>query len=398
MHAQLQSTGPFETLSTGANEQLAVYIIQEIPRAMDGFNGLGMGLGTLSRLSAAKTRSISAENPTGEPGRGGMATEGTGAIPARELGQGWKVSPSIEIAGGETVTLAEIEGPGAVQHIWLTVHPRHWRTLVWRIWWDDEETPSVETPLGDFFCSGWGERCNVSSLPVAVNPAGGFNCYWEMPFRRRARITVENLSPDPVPALYYQITYTLTDMPDDCAYLHAQWRRSNPLPYQDVHTLLDGVQGQGHYVGTYLAWGVNNTGWWGEGEIKFYLDGDGEWPTICGTGTEDYFGGAWNFEHPPGEYGTYSTPFLGLPQVIRPDGLYRSQQRFGMYRWHVMDPIRFAEQLRVTIQALGWRAPLEGQKRYLPLQDDIASTALWYQTEPHAPFPVLPDLNGLEVV
>ena len=365
---------------------------------MTGFNGLGMGLGTLSRLSTAQTRSISAENPTGEPGRGGMATKGTGAIPARELGQGWKVSPSIEIAGGETATLADVEGSGAIQHIWLTVHPRHWRSLVWRIWWDDEETPSVETPLGDFFCSGWGERCNVSSLAVAVNPAGGFNCYWEMPFRRRARVTVENLSPDPVPALYYQLTYTLTEVPDDCAYLHAQWRRSNPLPYQEVHTLLDGVQGQGHYVGTYLAWGVNNTGWWGEGEIKFYLDGDADWPTICGTGTEDYFGGAWNFEHPPGEYGVYSTPFLGLPQVIKPDGLYRSQQRFGMYRWHVMDPIRFSEKLRVTIQALGWRSSLEGQKRYLPLQDDIASTALWYQTEPHAPFSSLPDLNGLEVI
>src|SRR5215203_2189697 len=397
MHARLQSTGPFETLSTGANEQPAVCIIQEIPRAMDGFNGLGMGLGTLSRLSAAQTRSISAENPAGEPGLGGMATEGTGAIPARELGQGWKVSPSIEIAGGQTVTLADITGPGAVQHIWLTVHPRHWRSLVWRIWWDDEETPSIETPLGDLFCNGWGERCNVSSLPVAVNPAGGFNCYWEMPFRRRARITVENLSPDPVPAIYYQVTYTLTEVPDDCAYLHAQWRRSNPLPYQEVHTLLDGIRGQGHYVGTYLAWGVNNTGWWGEGEIKFYLDADDEWPTICGTGTEDYFGGAWNFEHPPGQYGTYSTPFLGLPQVIRPDGLYLSQQRFGMYRWHVMDPIRFSEKLRVTIQALGWRSALEGQKRYLPLQDDIASTALWYQTEPHAPFPPAPSLNDLEV-
>src|SRR5215212_304281 len=254
---RLQSTGPFETLSTAANGSPAVWIIEEIPRDMDrlNFKGLGMGLGTLSRLSAAQTRSISAENPTGEPGRGGMTTEGTGAVPARELGQGWKVSPSIEIAGGETVTLADIAGPGAVQHIWLTVHPRYWRSLVWRMWWDDEETPSIETPLGDFFCNGWGERCNVSSLPVAVNPAGGFNCYWEMPFRRRARISIENLSPDPVPALYYQITYTLTDVPEDCAYLRAQWRRSNPLPYQEVHTLLDGIRGQGQYVGTYLAWG-----------------------------------------------------------------------------------------------------------------------------------------------
>ena len=365
---------------------------------MDTFDGLGVHLGNLSRLSAAETRSISAENFTGEKGAGGRATEGTGADAARELGQGWKVSPSIRIAGGETVTLAEIDGPGAIQHIWLTVHPTFWRRLVLRIYWDDEATPSVETPLGDFFANGWGERCNIASIPVAVNPAGGFNCYWEMPFRKRARITVENLVPDAAAGFYYQITYALTPVPDDRAYLHAQWRRSNPLGYQEVHTLLDGVRGQGQYVGTYLAWGVNTTGWWGEGEIKFYLDGDGEWPTICGTGTEDYFGGAWNFEHPRGQYGVYSTPYLGLPQVITPDGLYRSQQRFGMYRWHVPDPIRFREDLRVTIQALGWRSQLEGKSRYLPLQDDIASTAFWYQTEPHAAFPGLGDANHLEVV
>ena len=363
------------------------------------FNGLGMHLGNLSRVSGAVTRSISAENPAGAKGEGGMATEGTGAEAARELGQGWKVSPSIRIGAGETVTLAEIAGPGAIQHIWLTVHPRHWRQLVLRIFWDGEETPSVETPLGDFFCSGWCERANIASLPIAVNPAGGFNSYWEMPFRGSARITVENVTPDPLEsALYYQITYTLTEVPDDRAYFHAQWRRSNPLPYQTVHTLLDGVQGAGQYVGTYLAWGVNNNGWWGEGEIKFYLDGDTEWPTICGTGTEDYFGGAWNFEHPAGEYGAFSTPYLGLPQVIRPDGLYRAQQRFGLYRWHVMDPIRFRSDLRVTIQALGWRSRQEGKQRYLPLQDDIASTTFWYQTEPHAPFPALPDANGLEVI
>jgi hypothetical protein len=362
------------------------------------FDGLGMHLGNLARLSNAETRSISAENFTGEKGRGGMATEGTGADAARELGQGWKVSPSINIDGHAKIEIANIQGPGAIQHIWLTVHPTAWRRLVFRCYWDDEETPSVETPLGDFFCNGWGERCNISSLPVAVNPAGGFNAYWEMPFRSRARIELENISPDPINGFYYQIDYTLTEIPEDRAYFHAQWRRSNPLPYQEVHTLLEGVQGQGHYVGTYLAWGINNTGWWGEGEIKFYLDGDDEWPTICGTGTEDYFGGAWNFEHPQGQYGVYSTPFLGLPQVISPDGLYRSQQRFGMYRWHIQDPIRFKHDLRVTIQALGWRSFAEGKHRYLPLQDDIASTAFWYQTEPHAAFPSLPDMNGLEVI
>jgi hypothetical protein len=362
------------------------------------FDGLGMSLSNLARLSAAETRSISAENFRGEKGQAGMATDGTGAVAARELGQGWKVSPSIHIAGKATVTLADIAGPGAIQQIWLTVHPEQWRRLVLRCYWDGEESPSVETPLGDFFCMGWCERANLTSLPVCVNPAGGFNCYWEMPFRKHARITVENLAGDEIRGFYYQINYTLTDVPEDRAYFHAQWRRSNPLPYQQVHTLLDGVTGQGQFVGAYLAWGVNNRGWWGEGEIKFYMDGDREWPTIAGTGTEDYFGGAWNFEFPKGEYGVFSSPYTGLHQVIKPDGLYQSQQRFGMYRWHIMDPVRFKQDLRVTIQALGWRSMLDGQRRYLPLQDDIASTAFWYQTEPHAPFPALPGLNELEVV
>lgn len=362
------------------------------------FDGLGVHLGNLARLSRAQSRSISPENPTGARGAGGMAESGTGATAARELGRGWKVSPSIDIQGGERVTIADIEGPGAVKHIWLTVHPDAWRRLIFRCRWDGEAEPSIETPLGDFFCSGWCQRCNVNSLAIAVNPAGGFNSYWEMPFRRRAEITIENLSPDPVRGFYYSIDYVLTDVPEDAAYLHARWRRSNPVPYGQVHTLLEGVRGRGHYVGTYLAWGVNNNGWWGEGEMKFYLDGDRDWPTIAGTGTEDYFGGAWNFEHPAGEYGVFSTPYLGLPQVIRPDGLYRSQQRFGLYRWHIPDPIRFEQDLRVTIQALGWRAAKEGRRRYLPLQDDVASTAFWYQSEPHAPFGGLPGLDQLEVV
>jgi hypothetical protein len=362
------------------------------------FNGLGMHLGNLSQLSNAVTRSISAENLTGAKGKGGMATEGTGADAARELGQGWKVSPCIHVPGNVTVELANIRGPGAIQHIWVTVHPGNWRRLVLRMYWDNEPTPSVETPLGDFFCNGWCEPCNISSLPIAVNPAGGFNSYWEMPFRQHARITVENLSPDRINGFFYQITYTLTEIPEDRAYFHAQWRRNNPVPYKEPHTILEDVTGQGHYVGTYLAWGANNRGWWGEGEVKFFIDNDGEFPTICGTGTEDYFGGAWCFEHPKGQYGIYSTPYLGLPQVIKPDGFYNNQQRFGMYRWHVMDPIRFQEDLRVTIQALGWRSALEGKARYLPLQDDIASTAFWYQAEPHAPFPQLPDLNFLEVI
>lgn len=357
------------------------------------FNGLGLDLGNLSRLSNARTRSISAENFRGEKGRGGMALEGTGRHGARDLGQGWKVSPAITIAPKSIFTLAHIQESGAIQHIWMTTFPTYWRSLILRAYWDGEEAPSIECPYGDFFANGWCERCNINSLPIAVNPAGGMNSYWEMPFHHSARLTIENLGAEEV-VLYYQIDYTLTEVPEDRACLHAQWRRSNPLPYKQVHTLLDGVKGKGHYVGTYLAWQVNNTGWWGEGEIKFYLDGDADFPTICGTGTEDYFGGAWNFEHPRGTYGVYSTAFLGLPQVIQPDGLYHSQQRFGMYRWHIMDPVRFEEDLRVTIQALGWRK----NGRYLPLQDDIASVAFWYQREPHVPYSPLPGLDGLEVI
>ncbi|MAU13753.1 MAG: hypothetical protein CL607_28310 [Anaerolineaceae bacterium] len=358
------------------------------------FNGLDMHLGNLSLLSNAQTRSISAENFTGEKGKGGMATSGTGEKAAHGLGRGWKVSPSIHIQPLKTVTLANIDGPGVIQHIWLTCHPSMWRKLVIRFYWDKEETPSIEVPLGDFFCNGWCERSSVSSIPIAVNTAGGFNSYWQMPFRKHARITIENLVEEELRGFYYQITYALTDVPEDAAYLHAQWRRSNPLPYKTDHTLLEGVKGQGHYVGTYIAWGSNNKGWWGEGEMKFFMDGDDTYPTICGTGTEDYFGGAWSFEEPQGTYKAFSTPYLGFHQVINPHDAYNSQQRFGMYRWHIMDPIRFQEDLRVTIQALGWRH----NGTYLPLQDDLASTAFWYQSEPHAPFPQLPAFEFLEVI
>src|SRR5690606_25106519 len=151
-----------------------------------------------------------------------------------------------------------------------------------------------------------------------------FNCYWEMPFRKHCRIAVESLQDEKM-TLFYQVNYTLTEVPEDAAYLHAQFRRSNPLPYKQTHTVLDGVKGQGHYVGTYVAWGANSTGWWGEGEIKFYLDGD-EWPTICGTGTEDYFCGSYGFDI-GGKYQEFCTPYAGMHQVIRPDGTYRSQQR-----------------------------------------------------------------------
>jgi hypothetical protein len=360
---------------------------------MKGFNGLGLHLGNLSQLSHARSRSISPENFDGAKGAGGMSEDGLAKESARNLGRGWKISPYIRIQPGETRTLADIQESGAIQQIWMTP-TGHWRHSILRIYWDDQEQPSVECPVGDFFACGWGQYAQVSSLAVCVNPGSAFNCYWEMPFRKRCRITMTNIAANEM-TLYYQINYTLTDVPNDAAYFHAQFRRTNPLPYKEVYTLLEGVQGRGQYVGTYMAWGVNNTGWWGEGEIKFYLDGD-EWPTICGTGTEDYFCGSYNFDvgKERGGYREFTTPYAGLPQVIRPDGTYSAQTRFGLYRWHIMDPIRFEQDLRVTIQALGWRVG----GRYLPLQDDIASVAYWYQTLPTAPFPALPDTDYLEVI
>ena len=361
---------------------------------MSEFNGSGLNLGNLSRLSSAKTRSISPENFKGEKGKGGMATEGFASYEARELGQGWKVSPCVSIKPGEVFEVADIEGPGAIQHIWMTP-TGNMRFSILRIYWDGQEYPSVECPVGDFFANGWGKYAQLSSLAVCINPGSGLNCYWEMPFKKHCRITLTNIDPENPMVLYYQINYVLTDIPTDCAYFHAQFRRVNPLPYKEVYTILDHVKGQGQYVGTYLAWGVNNTGWWGEGEIKFYLDDDKEFPTICGTGTEDYFCGSYNFENPfTHEYQPFTTPYSGLHQVIKPDGVYQSQTRFGMYRWHITDPIRFDKNLKVTIQALGWRSG----RRYLPLQDDIASVAYWYQVLPTVEFNKLPDNNCLEII
>jgi hypothetical protein len=369
-----------------------------------------MRLTNLSLISSAQSRSITPENPSGEKGGGAKAMPNPATSPARDLGLGWKASPYLTIAPRTTATLADISGAGAITQIWMTP-TGHWRHLVLRIFWDDSPIPSVECPLGDFFACGWNRYAQISSLAVCVNPGSALNCYWEMPFRSRARFTLENLA-DNSSILFFQINYELARdcaaVPSDAAYFHAQFRRVNPLPYKEVFTILDGVRGRGHYVGSYLAWGVNNSGWWGEGEIKFFLDGDTDFPTICSTGTEDYFGGSYNFDpaisariqgrSEPGGYREFSTPYSGLAQVIRPDGLYQSQTRFGLYRWHLTDPIRFDRDLRVTVQALGWRGdPLRGGK-FLPLQDDIASTAFWYQTLPTLPFPALPDRDYLETI
>jgi len=363
------------------------------------FNGINTDMSNIYMLSDAKSRSISPENFTGEKGKGGMATTGTGQNAARDLGRGWKISPSVVIKAHTTFTVAEITGPGAIQHIWMTP-TGNWRFSILRFYWDDETTPSIEVPVGDFFGEGWGKFAQINSLAICANPGSGFNCYWPMPFRKKCKITMENIA-DQNMVLYYQVDYTLTDVPKDAAYLHAQFRRTNPLPYKQNYVLVDSIRGKGQYVGTYMAYGVHNNGWWGEGEIKFFIDGDTDYPTINGTGTEDYFCGAYDFDtrkkNDAGveevNYTEFSNPYTGLPQVIRGDGHYQVAQRFGLYRWHIKDPIRFDKDLKVTIQALGWR---DGG-RYLPLQDDIATTVFWYQTEPHNPFPPLPDKDHLEV-
>ena len=367
--------------------------------SQEKYNGMDANLSNIYRLSDAKSRSISPENFNGEKGKGGMAEKGTGESAARELGKGWKLSPSVQIKAHTTFTIAEINGPGSIQHIWMTP-TGVWRNSIIRFYWDDEKTPSVEAPVGDFFGMGWNQYAPLRSLAVCVNPGSAFNCYWPMPFRKKCRITMENIDNEPM-MLYYQVDYILTEVPADAAYFHAQFRRVNPLPAKSVVVLLDGVQGRGQYVGTYLAWGVHNNGWWGEGEIKFFMDDDGEYPTICGTGTEDYFCGSYDFDThkkntagvEESNYTEFNSPYSGLAQVIRGDGHYNVSQRFGLYRWHITDPIRFEKNLRVTIQALGWRSG----GRYLPLEDDIASTVFWYQTEPHHAFPVLPNKDELEV-
>lgn len=367
-----------------------------------------MSLGGLSLLSKAQSRSASPENVYGEKGSGGMADlteepqeevarigqQWDGPKPAaRDLGRSWKVRPFITIKAGTTATIFDTDGPGLIQQIWMTP-TGVWRHVIVRFYWDDSPVPSVECPVGDFFACGWQSFSQLTSLAVCVNPGSALNCYWPMPFRKHCRITIENLA-DVDMKLYYQINYSLEEVPMGAAYFHAQFRRVHSLPYKEVYTILDGVEGWGHYAGTYMAWGVNNSGWWGEGEIKFYLDGDSEFPTICGTGTEDYFCGSYNFENQETKsYQEYTTPYAGLSQVIRPDGLYRSQTRFGMYRWHIMDPVRFSNDLRVTIQALGWRAG----GRYLPLRDDIASVAYWYQSSPARTFPPLPGRDELEII
>jgi len=360
------------------------------------FDGTDMNMGTLSRLSDAQSRSISPENFSGGKGEGATAdpsekirNKSNAAFSAAELGKGWKVNPFIKIAPNETVTVAEINGSGAITQIWMTP-TGNWRTSVIRMYWDGEETPSVECPAGDFFCNAYNSYAQISSLPVCVNPGSAFNCYWKMPFRKSAKITMQNID-DKEMRLYYQVNYTLAKIGADEAYFHCQYRQSKPT-VGAMHTILDGVKGKGQYVGAYFAWRVKNGGWWGEGEVKFYIDGDRQNPTICGTGLEDYICGSYNFDV-GSKYVTFTTPYTGLTQAICPKGTYGGDSKFSMYRWHITDPVRFNSDLRVDVQDLGWRTDVKG--KYLKQLSYVSTAAFWYQTEPHAPFPTLPQKGDL---
>jgi hypothetical protein len=347
------------------------------------------GLGSLPRLnSSAESRMVSPENPTGEKGKGAMAVPNPSdpdlafSNAASDLGRGWKVRPFVKVKPHSTVTMMDVAGSGIIEHIWMATAP-DWtgngRASILRFYWDDEQTPSIEAPMTDFFAIGHDLFARVNSLAVVDVPTAAVNCYWPMPFRKHARITFTNDSEKELPLLTYQIDFKKTAVPEDMGYFHAQWRRAVTDRGHPEYTILDGVKGEGRYVGTFLAWTQLSDGWFGEGEVKFFIDGDKQFPTIVGTGTEDYFGASYGFPE------VYSSPYSGCTlEHVRKEG----PPKWSLYRWHIMDPIIFHGDLRVTIQALGWWP----NAKYQPLGDDIASVAYWYQKEPHTAFPTLPPL------
>jgi len=337
------------------------------------------------------SRMVSPENPTGEKGKGAMRAPDPAdpdlsfSKAASELGTGWKVRPFIKVPPHSTVTLMDVDGPGSIKHIWMATSSNLHnvgRASVLRFYWDGETTPSVEVPISDFFAIGHETYAPVNSALVVDNPMDAMNCYWPMPFRKHSKITFTNDSDTVLPLLTWQIDYQTGPVPSQAGYFHAQFRHGQPQRNNPSYTILDGVKGEGKYVGTFLSWTQLSHGWAGEGEVKFFIDGDGAFPTIVGTGTEDYFGADWGFTS------TYSTLYTGNV-LDHKSATYDVGAQWSLYRWHVPDPILFHKDLKVTIQDLGWWS----NNLYRGLDDDFASTAFWYQQEPHAPFPPLPSLN-----
>jgi len=314
------------------------------------------------------SRSISFENPTGAPGEGGKA--------ASNLGPGRKGSPRRVLKPGETVQLCDIQGPGTIRHIWLTTarEPAPLRSMIIRAWWDDQKHPSIECPIGDLMGFAHGKVMPYCSAVHSVGKTAGMNIWLPMPFVKRAKLTYTNEAEKEVP-LYYQIDYTLGDLhAADVGRLHVLFRRENPTTEKKDFELLPQRKNKGRFIGSVI--GIRNLHpdqWWGEGEIKVYMDGDKEFPTICGTGSEDYVGLAW---------GIQQTPFFY-------NGCSLNEKNFvSMYRWHLPDPIAWQKEARITIQQIAWKQGLRETR------DDWSCATFWYEPVPSGPLPKLPDVKA----
>jgi hypothetical protein len=315
------------------------------------------------------TRSISFENPTGAPGEGGKAKS--------TLGVGLKGAALRYLKPGETVQLADIEGPGTIRHIWMTIDqkPELMRKMVIRGWWEGQDHPSIECPFGDFFGCSHGKVTGYQSAAHSVSASGGMNCWLPMPFVKRAKFTITNES-DEFVHLYMQITYTSGDKhPDDVGRMHVLFRREDPTTKGKDFEILPLRKNKGRYLGTVLGVrSLNKDRWWGEGEVKMFMDGDKEFATVVGTGTEDYVGLAWGLEKSTFLYNGCSL---------------NEKDFFTLYRWHLPDPITWQKECRITIQQLAW--PKEGVSY---TSDDWCCSTFWYEPTPSEPLPPFPDIKA----
>jgi hypothetical protein len=338
-------------------------------------------------ILTAAGAAVFAQSPSGNPLAGLEQLKNYESERASSSALDWKNNNGDcrPIAPGATLTLAELEGPGTIAHFWCTIsHPAKYysRLLTLRMYWDGEKNPSVECPIGDFFGVGHGADVPFSSLPVQVSSDGrGRNCYWPMPFRKSARITVTNESTVPCQAFYYYLDWQKhPTLPQDTAYFHAMYRQEFPCVMGRDYLVAD-IEGRGHYVGTVQSVVQVSWGWYGEGDDFFTIDGEKE-PRLKGTGTEDYFCDGWGFRR-------FSYPYYGVPIVDSQD--YNAGDRISVYRWHVPDPVTFKKSLRLEIEHKGWQSLPDGAiDGFIERDDLMSSVALWYQTEPHKPWPALP--------
>lgn len=323
--------------------------------------------------------SISPENPTGKKGSGGMANipdSEKETHPARELGQTFKIRPFIIIKKGETVTLGEYSGEGIINHIWMTNTDVGSNKLVLRIYFDNSSYPSIDCPVSDFFFNGNNTVKYIDSCFISVCPGKGYNSYWQMPFKKQFKATITNYYEYDI-ILYYQIDFTCQPVDEKAGYFHALFKRKKKLELKKDYIILDKVSGKGVYVGTQLSYGSKYPGWWGEGEVKVFIDGDDKFPTYCGTGTEDYFGGAWNFEEFVNHtYVDFSHLYSGFHQTHQ-----NPIPRFSMYRIHNLDAIYFKKDIKVTVQSIGWKPNIQPML-FNVQDDDLSSVAYFYLDRP----------------